>query len=76
MTASEQPEAASVPLEITRGTPTTEELAAVVAVVTEQYGAEHDTAVADETRRSAWSLSQRALRRPLDRDLGWSRSGC
>ncbi len=65
-----------MPLEITRGTPTAEELAAVVAVVTEQYGAEYDTAVADEAHRSAWALSQRSLRLPLDRDRGWTRSDC
>jgi hypothetical protein len=26
-------------------------------------------------RRTGWELSQRALRQPLDRDLGWGRFG-
>lgn len=66
----------SIPLEISRGTPTPEELAAVVAVVTEHYATEHDEALAPESTRSAWELSQRGLRAPLDRDLGWRRTRC
>ncbi|TQJ32746.1 acyl-CoA carboxylase subunit epsilon [Microbacterium sp. SLBN-146] len=63
----------TVAVEVRRGDPTPEELAALVAVVTEAYEREAETAVVDETRRpSAWSRSQRALRTPLRRDIGWS----
>ncbi|QPE05188.1 acyl-CoA carboxylase subunit epsilon [Microbacterium schleiferi] len=66
----------AVPITIVRGDATAEELAAVVAVVSEHYVTEHAEAVADEPRRSAWALSQRALREPLRRELGWNRSPC
>ena len=63
---------ADVAIDVRRGDPTPEELAALVAVVTEAYARESADAVADEARaRSAWALSQRALRQPLRRDLGW-----
>ena len=56
------------------GAPSAEELAALVAVVTETYAAESAQATAEEpVRRTAWSLSQRAMRSPLDRDRGWAR---
>ncbi len=59
-----------------RGTPTEEELAALIAVVSEAYTGEAAEAVAeDRVRRTGWELSQRALRQPLDRDLGWGRFG-
>lgn len=65
-------DAAPLPLEILRGAATPEEVAAVVAVVTEHYAIEHAEAVADEPRRSAWALSQRGLREPLRREAGWT----
>lgn len=69
-------EGPGVRVEVLRGTPTEEELAALVAVVSEAYVGEAAEAVADDrVRRSAWELSQRALRQPLRRDLGWGRFG-
>jgi len=66
----------SVTIDMLRGTPTEEELAALIAVVSEAYTGEAAEAVAeDRVRRSGWELSQRALRQPLDRDLGWGRLG-
>ncbi len=67
---------AAVPISIVRGDATADEVAAVVAVVSEHYVTEHAEAVADEPRRSAWALSQRALREPLRPELGWNRSPC
>jgi hypothetical protein len=65
-----------VRIDVLRGSPTEEELAALIAVVTEAYAGEAAAAVADERpRRSAWDLSQRALRQPLRRELGWGRFG-
>jgi hypothetical protein len=58
-------------VDVRRGHPTDEELAAVIAVVTTGYAEESDEARADDSRRSAWELSQRSLRAPLRRDLGW-----
>ena len=58
--------------EVVRGTPTEEELAAAIVVVTEAYAREVDDAtVPDETPRSRWELSARGLRTPLDRTAGW-----
>jgi hypothetical protein len=66
----------SVTIDMLRGTPTEEELAALIAVVTEAYTGEAAEAVAeDRVRRTGWELSQRALRQPLNRDLGWGRIG-
>jgi hypothetical protein len=63
-----------VTIDVRRGAPTDDELAALIAVVTEAYTGEAAEAVAeDDTARSAWSLSQRGLRTPLRRDLGWGR---
>jgi len=67
-TAPERPH-----VEIVRGTPTEEELAALIAVVTEAYVREQQDAVADEPQVSAWQRTQRALRRPLRRDIPWGR---
>jgi hypothetical protein len=65
-----------VAIDVRRGAPTEDELAALIAVVTEAYTGEAAEAVADDQRgRSAWSLSQRALRQPLRRDLGWGAWG-
>lgn len=75
-TASDATETPGLRVEIRRGTPTAEELAAVVAVVTEAYEHEASAAVADpEPRPSAWRVSARALREPLRREIGWGRFG-
>ncbi|WP_169581699.1 acyl-CoA carboxylase subunit epsilon [Microbacterium thalassium] len=69
-------DAAGVRIDVLRGTPNEEELAALLAVVTEAYTGEAAEAVADDnTSRTAWSLSQRDLRQPLRRELGWGRYG-
>ncbi|WP_309069433.1 acyl-CoA carboxylase subunit epsilon [Microbacterium sp.] len=60
-------------VEIVRGAPTEEELAALLAVVGEEYTRETEEAVADDSRPSAWQLTQRSLRRPLRRDIPWGR---
>ena len=65
-----------VTIDVHRGTPSEEELAALIAVVTESYAKEYADAVADESStRTAWALSQRSLRQPLPRELGWGRFG-
>ncbi len=47
----------SVRIDVLRGAPTEEELAALIAVVSEAYTGEAAEAVAaDDARRSAWSL--------------------
>jgi len=62
-------------IDVLRGDPTPEELAALIAVVTEAYATEAAHAhVPDVPTRSAWSASQRGLRTPLPRERGWSRS--
>lgn len=71
MTGDEAPR-----VDVRRGEPTSDELAAVVAVVTEAYQREADEALAEpEPRPSAWQVSARALRPPLRRDIGWGRFG-
>ncbi|GAA3897645.1 acyl-CoA carboxylase subunit epsilon [Microbacterium invictum] len=66
------PSEAGLSLQVRRGDPTPEELAAVMAVVTEAYQVEASTALADdEPEISAWQVSARALREPLRRELGW-----
>ncbi|HEX5730535.1 acyl-CoA carboxylase subunit epsilon [Microbacterium sp.] len=74
---SDLPETAeSMRVDVLRGAPTSSELAALMAVVTEAYQDESAGATADESSgRDAWSLSQRSLRAPLRRDLGWGRFG-
>ena len=68
------PGAAAVRIDIRRGNPTAEELAAVVAVVTEAYEREAaDAVVEDGPLRSAWEVSARGLRAPLRRDVAWGR---
>ena len=63
-------------VDVLRGSPASDELAALLAVVTEAYAEESAGATADDTAaRSGWSLSQRSLRTPLRRDLGWGRFG-
>lgn len=67
--ADEQPPT----IEILRGTATEEELAALIAVVSDAYAQEEASAVAAERRPSAWQRTQRPLRRPLRRDIPWGR---
>ena len=68
------PGAAAVRIDIRRGNPTAEELAVVVAVVTEAYEREAaDAVVEDGPLRSAWEVSARGLRAPLRRDVAWGR---
>ncbi len=68
------PDAEGVRIEVLRGTPSEDELAALIAVVSEAYAGEAAEAVAeDDAVRSAWSLTQRNLREPLRRDLRWGR---
>jgi hypothetical protein len=66
------PDDAPVTLDVLRGTPTAEELAALLAVVTAAYAEESADAVApDGATRSRWEMSARALRAPLRRENGW-----
>lgn len=60
-------------LEITRGTATEEELAALIAVLGDAYSNEQAEATVEEPRVSAWTRTQRPLRRPLRRDIPWGR---
>lgn len=60
-------------IEITRGSATDEELAALIAVVGDAYAQESADAVADEPIVSAWTRTQRSLRTPLRRDIRWGR---
>ena len=64
-----------VSVEVLRGSPDEQELAALLAVVTEAYTREADAVVAeDDTGSSAWARSARGLRSPLERGLPWGRS--
>jgi len=70
------PTADGMRVDVLRGAPRADELAALMAVVTEAYAEESAGATADdEAVRSSWALSQRSLRAPLRRDLGWGRFG-
>ncbi|MGO2049478.1 MAG: acyl-CoA carboxylase subunit epsilon [Microbacterium sp.] len=60
-------------LRIVRGTANEEELAALIAVVTDAYEREASDAVAEQPRESAWQRTQRPLRKPLRRDIPWGR---
>lgn len=64
---------APVMLEVTRGTATEEELAALIAVLGDAYTNEQAEATVEEPRVSAWTRTQRPLRRPLRRDIPWGR---
>ncbi|WP_223628474.1 acyl-CoA carboxylase subunit epsilon [Microbacterium sp. EST19A] len=67
------PDELPLTLEITRGTANEEELAALIAVITDAYATESADAVADDPVVSAWTQTQRPLRRPLRRDIPWGR---
>nr|WP_314843807.1 acyl-CoA carboxylase subunit epsilon [uncultured Microbacterium sp.] len=60
-------------IEIARGDATEEELAALIAVVSDAYAQESADAVVTEPRISAWMRTQRPLRTPLRRDIPWGR---
>lgn len=60
-------------IEITRGVANEEELAALIAVVSDAYVQESAEAVAEEPRVSAWARTQRPLRKALRRDIPWGR---
>ncbi|MGM7668150.1 acyl-CoA carboxylase subunit epsilon [Microbacterium sp. A93] len=60
-------------LHFVRGTANEEELAALIAVVTDAYEREAADAVAEESSVSAWQRTQRSLRAPLRRDIPWGR---
>ena len=69
-------EAEHVRIDVLRGAPAEHELAALIAVMTEAYDTEAASAVAEDAPgRSAWAVSQRGLRTPFDREVGWSRFG-
>ncbi len=69
-----EPAGDELALEVRRGHPTEDELAALMAVVTEAYAEEAAGTLADdEPDATAWSRTQRALRQPLRRDVGWGR---
>ena len=70
---TEQPDDRPPAIEIIRGTATDEELAALIAVVSDAYAHETADAVAEEPHVSAWMRTQRPLRQPLRRDIPWGR---
>jgi hypothetical protein len=72
---SEQDDGQGVTIDVRRGAPADDELAALIAVVSEAYAGEAAEAVAEEPVRTAWSVTQRALREPLRREVGWGRFG-
>ena len=70
----DRPDDGGLAVEVRRGEPTAEELAALVAVVSEAYAVEAGAAVADDKPAATpWSRSQRGLRAPLRRDVAWGR---
>lgn len=68
-------EEAEEPLEIQvlSGHATEEELAALIAVLSEAFSQEEATATAPDLPVSAWSLTRRGLRTPLRRGIPWGR---
>jgi hypothetical protein len=67
-------EEASVPVaKVVRGTASEEELAAVIAVVTDAYTVETEQAVAPVKRVSVWTRTNRGMREPFRRDIPWGR---
>ena len=63
-----------VAIDIRRGNPTDEEIAAVVAVVADAYARQVASLEADDTPKTTpWLQSRRRMRAPLRRDLGWGR---
>jgi hypothetical protein len=71
VTAAPDPEQV-VSIDVRRGSPTEDELAALMAVVSEAYAEEAAEATAPRSRpRSRWRLSARGTRASLRRDHGW-----
>ncbi|KQR21188.1 acyl-CoA carboxylase subunit epsilon [Microbacterium sp. Leaf151] len=71
--ADDARENAPVVVEVVRGAPTEEELAAAIVVVSEEYAREAASAtVTDDVVRSRWELHARGLREPLNRAAGWN----
>lgn len=67
-------ESPSQPLvRVLRGSGTEEEVAALVAVLTEAYLEEEASAVVEERAVSAWERTRRPMRVPLRRDIPWGR---
>jgi phenylpyruvate tautomerase PptA (4-oxalocrotonate tautomerase family) len=64
---------APIELDVPRGNPTAEELAALIAVVTEAYAHEVDSATAPTTPTDVWGLAARPIRSPLRRDVPFGR---
>ncbi|MFI8631124.1 acyl-CoA carboxylase subunit epsilon [Microbacterium sp. NPDC077663] len=58
-------------LRLRRGSATPEELAAVIAVVSESLAQEASTAVAEDPLVSAWRISARGVGNDLRRDVPW-----
>ncbi|WP_298037979.1 acyl-CoA carboxylase subunit epsilon [uncultured Microbacterium sp.] len=56
-----------------RGNANEEEIAALIAVVTDAYEREAAAAVIDEPVVSAWDRTRRPLRTPVRRDIPWGR---
>ncbi|HWI31358.1 MAG TPA: acyl-CoA carboxylase subunit epsilon [Microbacterium sp.] len=68
------PDRDALTIEVARGAPTEEELAALMAVVSEAYQREAAAAVVDDAAGpSAWTRTQRRLRAPLRRDIPFGR---
>ncbi len=71
---AESAEASAPPTaQIVHGTATEEELAALLAVLSEAYAKEASSATVEEAPVDAWSRTARGLRRPLRRDVAWGR---
>lgn len=60
-------------IQVRRGPASPEEIAAVIAVVSESLAQEASTAVAEEPAVSAWRVSARGVARDLRRDVPWGR---
>ena len=73
MTGADRDVADALRVDVRRGNPTEEELAAVIAVVTESYVREASSAIAEETPASPWAVSARGVRASLRRDVPWGR---
>ena len=76
MSEPDLPATAPQPLriDVRRGSPSDEELAALMAVVSEAYEREAAGAVVpDSAAASAWTRTQRRLRGPLPRGIAWGR---
>nr|WP_218844865.1 acyl-CoA carboxylase subunit epsilon [Microbacterium pseudoresistens] len=56
-----------------RGTANEEELAALIAVLSEAYVAEEAAATVPERPVSAWNLTRRGMRTSVRRDIPWGR---